>query len=60
MALKNLVVSGREAGLMKENERLKRALRMAKSDLLEAVKEIDRELAYTPAISNGQRETEAK
>lgn len=36
MALKDLVVSGREAKLMKENERLRDALRLAKSDLMAA------------------------
>lgn len=49
MALKDLVVSGTEARLMKENERLRRALRSARSDLVEAIKEIDRTLTiYLP------------
>lgn len=52
MALKDLVVSGSEARLMtrlmKENERLRRALRSARIDLVEAIKTIDRELAVQP------------
>lgn len=49
MALKDLVVSGKEADLMKENGRLRTALRSARFDLLQAAKEIERELNYKPA-----------
>lgn len=41
-------------GLIKENERLRRALRSAKSDLVQAIKEIDRELTIHLAVSNGE------
>lgn len=48
MALKDLVVSHEEAELMKENERLREALRLAKRDLLSAMRHIEAELIYVP------------
>jgi hypothetical protein len=58
MALKDLVVSGREADLMKENNRLREALRLAKRDLLSAMRHIEAELVYIPPVSNGERQSD--
>lgn len=55
MALKELTVSGREAKLMKENERLREALRLAKRDLLAAMRHIEAELVYVPPVTNGHQ-----
>jgi hypothetical protein len=55
MALKDLVRSGREVDLMKENERLRRALRSARQDLVEAIKEIDRELTIHLTVQTGNK-----
>lgn len=46
-------MSLKEAELMKENERLRRALRSARSDLVEAIREIDRELTIHLPVANG-------
>jgi hypothetical protein len=56
MALKDLVVSHNEAELMRENERLRESLRLAKRDLLSAMRHIERELIYIPPVSNGEGE----
>jgi hypothetical protein len=55
MALKDLVRSGRDVDLMKENERLRRALRSARQDLVEAIKEIDRELTIHLTVQTGNK-----
>lgn len=39
--------------LAEENERLQEALRLAKKDLLAAMRHIERELTYIPPLSNG-------
>jgi len=44
-----------KAELAEENERLREALRLAKKDLLTAMRHIERELTYIPPHSNGER-----
>jgi hypothetical protein len=42
--------------LTEENERLREALRLAKRDLLSAMRHIERELTYIPPVPNGNRD----